>query len=127
MKLSKIHIGVAVVAVILIVLVGAGVTGMFFAKPGQYDEFAQCLTDSGVKIYGTYWCSHCLNQKNMFGNSWKYVNYIECSLPNRAGQTPICQQAGIESYPTWEFADGQRVSGELSFSALSEMSGCEFQ
>jgi len=31
---------------------------------------------------------------------------------------------GIEGYPTWEFPDGSRQSGEVPFSQLSERSGC---
>ncbi|HLC65549.1 MAG TPA: hypothetical protein VJI46_05505 [Candidatus Nanoarchaeia archaeon] len=93
----------------------------------NYDTFAKCLSEKGVKMYGAYWCSHCENQKEMFGDSWKYVNYVECSLPNRGGQTGICKDAKIEGYPTWEFADGSRLSGELSFETLSQKSGCQIE
>lgn len=92
--------------------------------PGKYDAFAQCLTEHNVKMYGAYWCPHCLNQKEDFGKSWQYVNYIECSLPGNQGQTEICATAGITGYPTWEFGDGSRLSGEVPLSTLSRMSGC---
>jgi hypothetical protein len=36
------------------------------AEPGPFDEFAQCITDSGAVFYGTEWCSHCKNQKALF-------------------------------------------------------------
>ena len=77
-------------------------------------------------MYGAYWCPHCINQKKSFGDSWKYVNYIECSLPGGQGQTEICQQAGITGYPTWEFQDGSRLSGEVPFPVLMQRSGCSF-
>ncbi|HIG98627.1 TPA: hypothetical protein HA231_04355 [Candidatus Woesearchaeota archaeon] len=93
-------------------------------EPGQHDEFAKCLTEKGAMMYGAYWCQHCKNQKEMFGNSWKYVEYIECSLPNKAGRTEFCRKAGINGYPTWEFADGSRVSSEMSFEQLAGKSGC---
>jgi hypothetical protein len=112
---------------VIIVIIGI-ILAIVFLKPketsGKYDDFAKCLSEQGIKIYGAYWCSHCKNQKSAFGTSWKYVNYIECSLPN-GGQTLPCTEAGIESYPTWEFQDGSRLSGELSFDELSEKSGCE--
>jgi hypothetical protein len=92
---------------------------------GEYDTFAKCLEDSGAKFYGAYWCSHCNNQKDMFGASAKKIPYIECSLPNRAGQTSICAQAEINGYPTWEFPDGSRQSGSLSLNVLAERSGCD--
>ncbi len=100
---------------------------LFFGSnaTGKYDDFAKCLTENGVKMYGAYWCPHCLNQKSMFGSSWKYVNNIECSLPNRGGQTDLCNKASIKGYPTWEFADKTRLEGEVSFEYLSEKSGCE--
>ena len=95
------------------------------ATPGNYDNFTKCLTNNEVKMFGAYWCPHCENQKKMLGTSFQYVNYIECSLPNRAGQTEICKQEGIQSYPTWEFKGGKRLSGELTFKQLSENSGCQ--
>lgn len=92
--------------------------------PGRYDAFAKCLSDAGVKMYGAYWCPHCKNQKDAFGSSWKFVDSVECSLPNRAGQTELCSKEGIKGYPTWEFKDGERAEGELSMQQLSAKSGC---
>jgi hypothetical protein len=89
----------------------------------NYDAFAQCLTESGAKEYGAFWCPHCSDQKKMFGSSWEYVTYIECSNPDKT-QNQTCQEAGIESYPTWEFGDGSRVSGLLSFEQLAEKTAC---
>ena len=60
----------------------------------------------------------------MFGESWQYVDYIECSLPDKSGQLEICKEEGITAYPTWEFQDGERLSGKLSFKTLSEHSDC---
>lgn len=37
----------------------------------------------------------------------------------------VCLAAEIESYPTWEFADGSRLSGAIEPSELAERSGCE--
>jgi len=93
--------------------------------PGKYDSFAKCLTDSGVKMYGAYWCSHCKSQKAMFGASFQFVDYIECAQGN--SQSPVCTAAGIKGYPTWEFKDGSRQAGELSFERLSEKSGCKLE
>jgi hypothetical protein len=92
--------------------------------PGEWDTFAQCITDSGAKEYGAYWCPNCANQKKLFGNSFSKVNYIECSLPNRGGQNAECNAAGIDSYPTWEFKDGSRLSGYQSLQILSDKTGC---
>ena len=124
MKTSK-----TVLAILAIVVLAAAAMATFSftgnAVNGSYDEFAQCLTTSGVKMYGAYWCPHCNNQKAAFGSSWKYVSYVECSLPGGQGQTQECTEAGITGYPTWVFQDGSRVSGEQSFETLSQKSGCE--
>lgn len=92
--------------------------------PGKYDEFAQCLTDKDATFYGAYWCPHCANQKQLFSNSDK-LPYVECSLPNKAGQTQICIQSNITTYPTWEFADGSRETGVQSLKKLSLKTGCK--
>lgn len=89
-----------------------------------YDNFAQCLTDKGVKFYGAYWCPHCQAQKKLFQNSEK-LPYIECSTANQQAQTQICIDADIKSYPTWEFADGSRLDGEQTLEALGAKAGCE--
>lgn len=93
-------------------------------EPGKYDALAMCMTEKGTKMYGAYWCVHCANQKKAFGTSFDKVKYIECSLPGGQGQTQECQAAGIEGYPTWEFGDGTRMSGEVAVETLAEKSGC---
>ena len=122
-KLNKI---IPQLITLLVVVLIFGFFTLFDSEtpPGEYDEFASCLTEKGFKMFGSYWCPHCLDQKEMFGNSWEKVNYIECSLPNRAGQTVACTAEGIESYPTWETGDGTRLLGVQSFGSLSELSGC---
>jgi hypothetical protein len=36
----------------------------------------------------------------------------------------ICQEAKIEGYPTWEFKDGTRVSGEQTLEDLGKKAEC---
>lgn len=110
----------------IITLLVAGGYGLSYREklPGKYDDFAKCLSEKGIKEYGAYWCSNCLAQKELFGRSFKYVNYVECSLPNNAGQTQICIADGIESYPTWEFANGTRIEGLMTLENIATRSGC---
>ena len=115
----KIWLGIIIVVIIIAIF---SLTGS-----KNYDEFAQCLTDSGVKFYGAFWCSHCANQKSLIGDSMSKINYIECSLPDKSGQTEICIQEDIKTYPTWEFAGGSRVEGVQDLNKLSELSGCELK
>ncbi|MEK9182474.1 MAG: hypothetical protein AAB809_00155 [Patescibacteria group bacterium] len=95
------------------------------AGPGKYDTFAQCLKDKGAVFYGAFWCPHCQAQKKLFGSSEKLLPYVECSTPNGNAQTQVCIDKGITGYPTWEFADGTRLNGEIPLTQLSEKTGCE--
>ena len=119
-----------VLAILLFVVVPVVLFAMLSTKPpesGKYDALASCLTDKGVKFYGAYWCSHCKAQKEMFGSSFERLKYIECSLPGGQGQTEECNKAGIKGYPTWEFGDGERLSGEVALATLAEKSECSLQ
>lgn len=89
------------------------------------DSFAQCVTESGATMYGAFWCPHCESQKQSFGKSFDHINYVECSLPDRSGQTQICIDENIQSYPTWEFGDGSRELGEVPLELIAERTGCE--
>lgn len=72
----------------------------------QLENFAKYLTEKGAIMYGTYWCSHCQNQKKLFGDAFKYINYMECTKePNR------CVAAGINGYPTWTIPKSASESG----------------
>jgi len=92
---------------------------------GKYDEFAKCLTNKSVKMYGAYWCGHCNNQKTEFGSSWQYMTYVECAVQGQPDvQTDACREANITGYPTWELPDGTRIEGEMAFAELSDKTGC---
>ncbi len=108
------------VAVILII---AGMV-WYSSTPGAYDSLAQCLSQKGVKFYGAFWCPHCQEQKSLFGRSSRLLPYIECSTPDGRGQLKVCQDAKIEGYPTWEFADGSREPATLSPRELADRTGC---
>lgn len=117
----------AILALIIVgLLAAAGVAYGVVAtgKPGALDGFAQCLTAKKVVFYGAFWCSHCQNQKRLFGKSARYLSYVECSTPDGRGQLPACTDKKIDGYPTWEFADGSRQGGEVPLSTLAEKSGC---
>lgn len=96
------------------------------ASPGKYDALAQCLKDKNAVFYGAFWCSHCQNQKKMFGSSQKLLPYVECSTPNGQGQIKECIDKKITTYPTWEFADGSRMTGEIPLGTLAQKTSCEF-
>ena len=93
-------------------------------QPGKLDDFAKCLDGKGAKFYGAFWCSHCQNQKAIFGSSKKYLPYVECSTPDSNSQLPICKGDNVNVYPTWKFSDGSVQEGELTLGELAEKTGC---
>jgi uncharacterized membrane protein len=115
--------GSAVVIVLALHLYYAGVWG---DAPRPEDPWvrglAEHLTSSGAKFYGTYWCPHCAEQKEMFGGSVKRLPYIECSPGGpSAPQAAECNAKNIQSYPTW-IVNGERLTGTQSLEALAQAS-----
>ena len=110
------------VAVIVILFALAGIKEK---SPGKYDEFAQCISDSGTIFYGAFWCPHCAEQKAFFGKSAEFLPYIECSTPDRSGQTQICIDKEITSYPTWIDSNNIRYNTSLNREMLAVISGCD--
>ncbi|KAJ4777835.1 Thiol-disulfide oxidoreductase LTO1 [Rhynchospora pubera] len=75
---------------------------------------AKHLHSIGAKMYGAFWCSHCNEQKEMFGKeAVKILNYVEC-FPDGAGKGRTmavdCAVVGIEGFPTWIIKDQMYVS-----------------
>ena len=85
---------------------------------GKYDVFAQCLAQKKLTMYGAVWCSHCKAEKARFGDSFKYVPYVECTEnPNQ------CLLKGVEGYPTWIDENGVKYVGEQGLEKLSKIIG----
>jgi len=87
------------------------------------ESFAKCLTDKGMKFFGSKTCSWCAKEKESFGDSLQYVNYIEC-LGDDGQWTKECQDANITSVPTWQLPNGAKESGFKTLEQLAEVSGC---
>jgi uncharacterized membrane protein len=84
-----------VAATLLIVSLGLGLPNGSFAS-GDYDldyaqpvvtnpspagalSLAQRLRDGGARMYGAFWCSHCYDQKQTFGEeAMAAFPYVEC-------------------------------------------------
>ena len=115
---------------ILIALLFVGGLVFLITTPGRtktskYDTFAQCIKDSGATFYGAFWCPHCQAQKARFGSAEKFLPYVECSTPDGQGQTQVCKDKGITTYPTWQFANATTtVTGELELTDLAKRTSC---
>lgn len=87
--------------------------------PGQFDTFAKCLTEKDATFYGTQWCPHCNNQKEMFGDSMQYVHFVDCDK-----YKDECIRNQVQAYPTWKIK-GETYTGVQPLTKLAELSGCE--
>jgi hypothetical protein len=116
---------IALIAALLVVVAG---TAYFFVHRTEhkYDDFARCLGERGVKMYGAYWCPHCQEQKEKFGASFEYAPYIECGVKgNLHAEAQVCKDQDIKHFPTWQFPPtGERQEKVFSLESLSERTGC---
>jgi hypothetical protein len=113
------------VTAVLIVAAFALVIYLGLRRRGsRFDQFAKCLAVHQAKMYGAYWCPHCADQKEMFESSFQYVPYVECGVPGSREEAPLCKDAGIKHFPTWQFADGERREGTLPLRDLGNKTGC---
>ena|SRR3989344_3744993 len=96
---------------------------LFFSRPnsspGEYDTFASCLSEAGAVMYGTEWCPHCKEQKKLFGNSFKNINYVDCDIDSEE-----CLINRVDGYPTWK-VNGKNYPGVQPLTKLSLLTGCD--
>jgi len=99
--------------------------------PSEFDSFAKCLKENGMKMYGQYTCGVCQKQRDLFGSSFHYVGEIECHPKGENPQTQLCLERDIAKTPTWLLEkDGEvleRLEGFQSLETLSEISGCPLE
>ena len=88
-------------------------------RPGQYDDFAKCLTEKEVVVYGNDFCQYTTKQLGYFGKSKQHIKYVKCT-----DNKEICDSKRVQITPTWEI-NGQTYSGVQSFEMLARLSGCK--
>ena len=97
------------------------------AAPADFRvALAQHLTEQGAAMYGAYWCPACAKQKELFGDAFRYITYVECDPGGTNPRPALCQQKGILRYPTWELG-GRFYEGVIPLDALARLSGYEAQ
>ena len=87
-------------------------------------EFCDCVTFSGWRFYGRTGCGWCEKQKQIFGESIKYIVFIDCANTETA-----CRSLNIDGFPTWiKFTDDgeelDRYKGYSTLENLSNISNC---
>jgi len=74
---------------------------------------AQHLSSAGVRMFGAFWCSHCEEQKELFG-AGAPLPYVECFPEGyRKGVQMVdaCKAQNLSGFPTWVFTDGTKARG----------------
>lgn len=115
MKIKNLIGIIVIVAIVSLITYGIVISE---TTPGEYDDFAKCLTNKGIVMYGTDWCHNCQDQKALFGKSFKYIIYKNCDWDRKD-----CSDAGIERYPTW-IVNKTKYLGMRFLKELSTLSGC---
>lgn len=109
---------------------GTGITELEYKQPEITTEsppealdLARRLKKAGATMYGAFWCSHCYEQKQIFGQeAMEEFPYVEC-FPEGWKQgiemNPACTAAKLEGFPTWVIGD-QRLEGAQSLDVLQD-------
>ena len=84
-------------------------------------NFAKYLNDNNIVMYSAYWCPHCNDQKQLFGKkAVEELLIVECAKDGKNNQYKLCQEKGIEGFPSWEI-NNQIYSGTMSLNELAKM------
>ena len=87
-------------------------------RGGNVDsELAKCIGANSV-LYSKTGCFACVKQKELFGDSYKFLN-----VKNFDTWEPLTE-LGITSTPTWVIND-EKYSGVQSIETLKQLTGCE--
>ena len=91
----------------------------------QKINFAKFLSQNNIFMYSAYWCSHCFDQKQLFGQeAVKELSIIECAKDGKDSQTELCIEKEIQGFPSWEI-NGAIYSGVKNLNELAVMTGYE--
>ncbi|XP_056685222.1 thiol-disulfide oxidoreductase LTO1-like isoform X1 [Spinacia oleracea] len=103
--------------------------GDYFSIKPFCNFSAKILKSTGAKMYGAFWCSHCQEQKEMFGReAMQLLDYVECfpdGVKKGIKMVSACSDVGIEGFPTW-LINGEVISGEKTLEELAEISGFNY-
>ena len=86
-------------------------------------SLAKHLQKIGARMYGAFWCPHCFEQKQLFGQeAIEIMPYVECHPEGKNPNPKACADAGIKSFPTWVIND-KAYPGTQSLEKLTRLSG----
>ncbi|WP_126384594.1 protein disulfide isomerase family protein [Pseudanabaena sp. ABRG5-3] len=88
----------------------------------QAIALAKHLRKIGAKVYTAYWCPHCHDQKERFGQeATSQLDIIECDQRGFKPQRQLCIAKKIRGFPTWEI-NGRFYEGDRTLENLANLS-----
>lgn len=115
-----------IVSILIIVgLVFIGILIINYKKNGPNDlesleETAKCIGNRST-LYIQLGCHACEIQEEKFGDSFKYLNVIDCYKQENRQE---CIDKPIRATPTW-FIKGEEYLGVQSIDKLKELTNCK--
>ena len=85
---------------------------------------AEHLNATGAVVYTAYWCPACRVQKELFGKqAAKKLPVVECAQDGYNAQPQLCEEKGVQSFPTWEIDGALIAPGIKNPEVLADLSG----
>ena len=107
-------------AITFLIIFGVLILAVFLInnKKGETsEEIAKCIA-SKSKLYIQLGCHACITQENLFGESYQYLNKIDCYY-----DTQTCINENITATPTW-IINGKKYIGVQSIEELQQITNC---
>lgn len=95
------------------------VLGASTEDPSYLADLAATLKADGFILYGSGSDNLTKKQKEVFGQGFSLLDYVECDPGTENSNPQECAAKGINQYPTWVRGD-QKFSG---YKSLSEIKG----
>lgn len=86
------------------------------------EKLAKFMTDQGMVIYGSYQSPETKSQKDLFGESSQFLNYVECDATGTSANSDECISQNVNVYPTWIY-NGTKYVGIQTLSDLARYVG----
>ena len=106
-----------VTAIIILAIIIFSIWALTRDNSNVDEELAKCIGENSV-LYVRTGCSACETQKDLFGDSAKHLQIINCLT-----QAQECTTSIITSVPTWIINDERHV-GVQSIDKLKNLTKC---
>lgn len=116
-KKLKINLNLSITVLIILGILILTVILINNKKAETPNEIAQCIGEKSL-LYTQLGCHACKTQENLFGESYQYLNKIDCYY-----NTNECITANITATPTWVI-NGEKYVGVQSVTELKELTNC---